>query len=89
MRGTTFAAGIFAWVFGISIHVPREGDDGYGAPMLEANLISIHVPREGDDIDNQGISRKGRISIHVPREGDDASRRRSPPPGCDFNPRPP
>ena len=36
-----------AW---ISIHVPREGDDvGFGAPMLEANLISIHVPREGDD----------------------------------------
>ena len=58
----------------ISIHVPREGDDGRPVRNKDYNLpISIHVPREGDDTSGFFICRKGGISIHVPREGDDAS----------------
>ena len=34
----------------ISIHVPREGDDGRAAPVSPWGDISIHVPREGDDV---------------------------------------
>ena len=34
----------------ISIHVPREGDDGHTPGNLQRpRKISIHVPREGDD----------------------------------------
>ena len=34
---------------GISIHVPREGDDDFYNPLFARIGISIHVPREGDD----------------------------------------
>ena len=56
---------------GISIHVPREGDDRgkiFAKPFQE---ISIHVPREGDDILAGCFAIGAPISIHVPREGDD------------------
>ena len=34
----------------ISIHVPREGDDGLNSVgKIPEGAISIHVPREGDD----------------------------------------
>ena len=49
MRGTTrsdLINGVTSW---ISIHVPREGDDGMDAYVLNNTFISIHVPREGDD----------------------------------------
>ena len=59
---------------GISIHVPREGDDAQGVLPLRGRVISIHVPREGDDTlaaaRELGIEV---ISIHVPREGDDST----------------
>ena len=34
---------------GISIHVPREGDDFLIRDISPKAHISIHVPREGDD----------------------------------------
>ena len=38
-------------VAAISIHVPREGDDGNSwTTILMPRKISIHVPREGDDL---------------------------------------
>ena len=55
----------------ISIHVPREGDDGLKWPPTTVFQISIHVPREGDDVLGPGVCKGGFISIHVPREGDD------------------
>ena len=36
----------------ISIHVPREGDDGGEKLLFSAGGISIHVPREGDDLES-------------------------------------
>ena len=34
----------------ISIHVPREGHDGFNPQMVvNDEMISIHVPREGHD----------------------------------------
>ena len=49
MRGTTYAEMLEAGVADISIHVPREGDDGGWTRINEEGGISIHVPREGDD----------------------------------------
>ena len=34
---------------GISIHVPRTGDDKYTQAIEQKSNISIHVPRMGDD----------------------------------------
>ena len=68
---------------------PVRGTTGFGAPMLEANLISIHVPREGDDNHN-GVSQHNiYISIHVPREGDDCNITKCTIRRNHFNPRPP
>ena len=39
---------------GISIHVPREGDDSLTACAPSTTRISIHVPREGDDTPSAG-----------------------------------
>ena len=50
MRGTTTHAERAGAGGGISIHVPREGDDLLEAlDDINAWQISIHVPREGDD----------------------------------------
>ena len=50
MRGTTVRQELELAGSGISIHVPREGDD---LPIVTLwgndTHISIHVPREGDD----------------------------------------
>ena len=76
---------------GISIHVPREGDDA-GVLLVGPFLcvISIHVPREGDDRWNAALVRRAaQISIHVPREGDDLAKEELPEELRDFNPRPP
>ena len=72
MRGTTGSAGRHGDISHISIHVPREGDDGAVAKsdVLTAE-ISIHVPREGDDAGFEQRLCAVEISIHVPREGDD------------------
>ena len=49
-RGTTRdAQALLRDVLRISIHVPREGDDGLGEKQRGDDRISIHVPREGDD----------------------------------------
>ena len=40
---------VFARIFGISIHIPREGDDPEVADRVVHPMISIHIPREGDD----------------------------------------
>ena len=56
----------------ISIHVPREGHDGFSALTQGAVNISIHVPREGHDPNDRASARRvHEISIHVPREGHD------------------
>ena len=50
VRGTTCATDVNPLTWKISIHVPREGDDGAKIGTKETQyLISIHVPREGDD----------------------------------------
>ena len=49
VRGTTEPAEETVRMADISIHVPREGDDGDHRVQRLAQLISIHVPREGDD----------------------------------------
>ena len=41
----------------ISIHVPREGDDGVPACEIQVGKISIHVPREGDDLPDRRTAR--------------------------------
>ena len=48
-RGTT--SRLLRWPpkSSISIHVPREGDDGFSSAACRRFCISIHVPREGDD----------------------------------------
>ena len=74
---------------GISIHVPREGDDFPDAVLYSHDSISIHVPREGDDLRLAMVTQMYYISIHVPREGDDCGRFRSDLESCNFNPRPP
>ena len=48
-RGTTFFADCNSPTSIISIHVPREGDDGADLIPNSSGNISIHVPREGDD----------------------------------------
>ena len=71
-RGTTPRTNADSTVVGISIHVPREGDDleaVYGIHI--GDDISIHVPREGDDEQGGRQAMEWQISIHVPREGDD------------------
>ena len=76
---------------GISIHVPREGDDA-GVLLVGPFLcvISIHVPREGDDRWNAALVRRAaQISIHVPREGDDVLAHHTTTIRGYFNPRPP
>ena len=35
---------------GISIHVPRMGDDEEVSSQIDDLAISIHVPRMGDDL---------------------------------------
>ena len=49
VRGTTYVSKYMLSNTGISIHVPREGDDKLGKKYLTNPSISIHVPREGDD----------------------------------------
>ena len=49
VRGTTAGRDPGGEHGGISIHVPREGDDHWNRCVYEPNRISIHVPREGDD----------------------------------------
>ena len=49
MRGTTSSASTAWLASSISIHVPREGDDGPKSSPGQKGAISIHVPREGDD----------------------------------------
>ena len=48
--GTTIRAGFLPDIDGISIHVPRVGDDlEQKKPSSVGGNISIHVPRVGDD----------------------------------------
>ena len=49
-RGTTVPLGAVEAACPISIHVPREGDDGACRQAGATYIISIHVPREGDDL---------------------------------------
>ena len=49
MRGTTVGLIVVKNGLTISIHVPREGDDGDQNNRQAYHAISIHVPREGDD----------------------------------------
>ena len=89
-RGTTGEVLYNAWREAISIHVPREGDDGVGIDSARTVLdISIHVPREGDDSCCRMESNGQKISIHVPREGDDLQAIGSAPGLAYFYPRPP
>ena len=59
MRGTTTDYIDVDQETGISIHVPREGDDQQNISGATYEKISIHVPREGDDErpepDHQGV----------------------------------
>ncbi len=48
---------------GISIHVPREGDDRCVKIVVLCNDISIHVPREGDD--SKTAQRKNTLFVKV------------------------
>ena len=50
VRGTTANSISITLCSLISIHVPREGDDGNVYKYkVGSSAISIHVPREGDD----------------------------------------
>ena len=89
MRGTTNINLHRMLIFGISIHVPREGDDPAGHNGHLTLFISIHVPREGDDTHGSTWPESESISIHVPREGDDQITHRTLITGINFNPRPP
>ena len=50
---------------GISIHVPREGDDQHAIGWVVHVRISIHVPREGDD--DPGLDHQPRDRHFYPR----------------------
>ena len=82
----TFTPGMY---LKISIHVPREGDDGCDSIPVYREFISIHVPREGDDMGYYASSSSPQISIHVPREGDDQWLLIRHDGHINFNPRPP
>ena len=88
--GTTFDDVITPDTIGISIHVPRVGDDVAPAVVVAVPLIiSIHVPRVGDDEKRLEIRRKAHeISIHVPRVGDDIWNVGNAAGLYNFNPRP-
>ena len=48
-RGTTYRVRVMKENYPISIHVPREGHDGFSNLPTINFIISIHVPREGHD----------------------------------------
>ena len=57
VRGTTRHKAGAARRVGISIHVPREGDDDCPVYVRLLIQISIHVPREGDDVARNTVFR--------------------------------
>ena len=56
-RGATFIGLLFAHIYTISIHAPREGcDDPDFVYTIGETVISIHAPREGCDSKINGVS---------------------------------
>ena len=55
VRGTTSCQLNLFPHTGISIHVPREGDDYCLRRPRRLQRISIHVPREGDDLKSAAL----------------------------------
>ena len=77
-------------MMGISIHVPREGDDSaLRCEAFSGVLFQSTSPVRGTTEMAKDLRQKAKISIHVPREGDDWRGRPWSTPQSYFNPRPP
>ena len=78
-RGTTVSLCHLVAQCLISIHVPREGDDGWMSSRSPPNAnFYPRPPRGGRQMAFSAIRRPLWISIHVPREGDDFCWRDTP-----------
>ena len=73
-RGTTLQPEADYKRLGISIHVPREGDDVYsGGKSIHGIVFLSTSPARGTTPACGFVLLDKLISIHVPREGDDAA----------------
>ena len=91
VRGTTVTLPLLRLLGQISIHVPREGDDGGPPPRnRKGEIFQSTSPVRGTTLAAGDASvLNARISIHVPREGDDYYLFYYYLLWFDFNPRPP
>ena len=89
-RGTTFPPVSSDHLDGISIHVPREGDDSADPVTAAASeKFQSTSPARGTTTLDVSSGQPRPISIHVPREGDDGMQHLGDAFQVNFNPRPP